>query len=180
MSESKRRTPTRWAVWCIIGSYATLLVLAAFGVSMPLDGATWALTLVVGAYVGVDELSVYIASRNLPRGEKYTGSYAKLRNMVIAMFALTLIAVAVETDLFRTVVPGGGMPGGNEVFGGEPAGPNVPIDRLFVSLGIVVALFAGGNKAANVAEQTEPTSPAAVVDVETDAPEEDEDELDQR
>ncbi len=174
MTKSERRTPTRWAVWCVIGSYATLLVLTGIGVSIPLDGATWALTMVVGAYVGVDELSAYIASRNLPRGQKYTGSYAKLRNMVIAMFILTFLAVIIEIDLFRAAASRGASERGPVSLGGPPAEANVPVDRLFVSLGIVVALFAGGNKAANIAEQAEPRPSAP----EAEAPEAD--EMDQR
>ena len=176
MPKSRRRTPTRWAVWCTIGFYAALLAVTIFGVSVPLDGATWALTLVVGAYVGVDELSVYVASRNLPRGQKYTGSYRKLRNVVIAMFILTSVAVMIEAGIVRAPVFRGGGPEGVGRFGEESFGTGVPLDRLFVALGVVVALFAGGNKAANVAEQVGPSPPAADVDV----PETDDDALDQR
>ncbi|MCG8480713.1 MAG: hypothetical protein MI724_16590 [Spirochaetales bacterium] len=176
MAKSERRTPTRWAVWCTIGSYAALLVLTAAGGSIPLDGATWALTLVVGAYVGVDELSTYVASRNLPRGQKYTGSYTKLRNMVIAMFALTFLAVTIDAGLFENIVTSEELESGQVPLRRWTAGARVPVDRLFVALGIVVALFAGGNKAANVAEQAEPSPPAAGVEASTP----DGDELDQR
>ena len=126
------RQRTGWAVWALIVAYASMLGLQLIvDFPLPLDGATWAVMMVVGAYVGADEFASYVTSKRMPKGEKYTGSYEKLLRIVIAMMALVIEAIVVQA-----LVP-------------EVA---LPLDQLMVALGIVTGLFAGGNKAANAAE----------------------------
>jgi hypothetical protein len=127
---------TAWVVWLYIVLYAALLVLqAVVDFAMPLDGATWALLAVVGGYVGMDQFASFVASKKLPSGMKYTGSYKKLLHIVIAIFTLAIVAIIVQ--------------------GLEPE-YQLPLDRLMMAAGLTAGLFAGGNKAANAAEQEGP------------------------
>jgi hypothetical protein len=127
---------TAWVVWLYIILYAALLILqSVVNFAMPIDGATWALLAVVGGYVGMDQFAAFVASKKLPSGMKYTGSYKKLLQIVIAMFALAIIAIVVQA-----VAPD----------------YELPLDRLMMAAGFVAGLFAGGNKAANAAEQEGP------------------------
>ncbi|MFW5955726.1 MAG: hypothetical protein ACOCSK_03195 [Rhodothermales bacterium] len=129
------RMPTAWVVWVFIVLYAAMLALQAYlDFQMPIDGATWALLFVVGGYVGMDEFASFVASKKLPKGMKYTGSYRKLMYIVIAMFALVLLAIIVQANAPEY---------------------ELPLDRLAMAAGLVSGLFAGGNKAANAAEQEE-------------------------
>ena len=128
---------TVWAVWTFIVFYAALLVLTlVVDFVMPLDGATYALFLVVGGYVGMDEFASFVASKKMPKGMRYTGSITKLRNIVIAMFAIVILALVVQA-LSPTVA--------------------LPLDQIVLAAGLVAGLFAGGNKAAVAAEQEGPT-----------------------
>jgi hypothetical protein len=124
---------TAWVVWLYIVLYAALLVLQVFvNFNMPLDGATWALLAVVGGYVGMDEFASFVASKKMPSGMKYTGSYKKLLRIVVAMFALVIVAIAVQS---------------------QAPDYQLPLDRLTMAAGLTAGLFAGGNKATNAAEQ---------------------------
>ena len=124
--------PTAWAVWVLIVAYAAMLGLQlVVSFALPLDGATWAVMMVVGAYVGADQLATYVASKKMPVGLKYTGSYQKLLRIVVAMMLLVIEAIVVQALVPDTALP---------------------LDQLMVALGIVTGLFAGGNKAANAAE----------------------------
>jgi hypothetical protein len=126
------RMPTAWAVWVLIVAYAAMLGLQLIvNFALPLDGATWAVMMVVGAYVGADEFASYVTSRKMPAGMKYTGSYKKLLRIVIAMMVLVIEAIVVQSLVPETALP---------------------LDQLMVALGIVTGLFAGGNKAANAAQ----------------------------
>jgi hypothetical protein len=126
------RQKTAWAVWALIVSYAAMLGLQLIvNFALPLDGATWAVMMVVGAYVGADEFASYVTSKRMPKGVKYTGSYTKLLRIVIAMMVLVIEAIVVQA-----LIPDVAL----------------PLDQLMVALGIVTGLFAGGNKAANAAE----------------------------
>jgi hypothetical protein len=123
---------TGWAVWVLLLSYAAMLGLQlVVTFPLPLDGATWAVMMVVGAYVGADEFASYVTSKRMPKGVKYTGSYQKLLRIVIAMMLLVIEAIVVQS-----LIPD----------------IELPLDQLMVALGIVTGLFAGGNKAQNAAE----------------------------
>jgi hypothetical protein len=126
------RQKTGWAVWALIVSYAAMLGLQLIvNFALPLDGATWAVMMVVGAYVGADEFASYVTSKKMPKGAKYTGSYKKLLRIVVAMMVLVVEAIVVQA-----LIPDVAL----------------PLDQLMVALGIVTGLFAGGNKASNAAE----------------------------
>lgn len=131
-----QKMPTAWVVWLFIVMYGAMLYLqTVVSFALPIDGATWALMFVVGGYVGLDEFASYVSSKKLPKGVKYTGSYKKLLYIVVAMFALTLAAIYVQSIT-----------------------PNyeLPLDNLAMAAGLTAGLFAGGNKAANAAEQEGP------------------------
>jgi len=129
----KNKMPTAWVVWVFIVLYAALLGLQlVVDFAMPIDGATWALLAIVGGYVGMDEFASYVASKKMPKGTKYTGSYTKLRRIVIAMFVLMVVAIVVQS---------------------QAPDYKLPLDRLAMAAGVVAGLFAGGNKAGNAAEQ---------------------------
>jgi hypothetical protein len=124
--------PTAWAVWVLIVSYAAMLGLQlVVSFTLPLDGATWAVLMVVGAYVGADEFASYVTSKRMPKGTRYTGSYKKLLRIVVAMMLLVIEAIIVQALVVDTALP---------------------LDQLMVALGIVTGLFAGGNKASVSAE----------------------------
>jgi len=126
------RQKTAWAVWVLIVAYAAMLGLQLFVTfSLPLDGATWAVMMVIGAYVGADEFASYVTSKKMPEGLKYTGSYKKLLRIVVAVMVLVAEAIVVQALVPKT---------------------ELPLDQLMVALGIITGLFAGGNKAANAAE----------------------------
>jgi hypothetical protein len=127
---------TAWVVWLYIILYAALLILqTAVNFAMPFEGATWALLAVVGGYVGMDEFASFVATKKLPSGVKYTGSYRKLLHIVIAMFALSILAIIIQSV--------------------QPF-YELPLDRLMMAAGLTAGLFAGGNKAANAAEKEGP------------------------
>lgn len=126
------RQPTAWAVWALIVAYAAMMGLQLIvNFALPLDGATWAVMMVVGAYVGADEFASYVTSKKMPKGTRYTGSYKKLLRIVIAMMVLVVEAIVVQALVTDTALP---------------------LDQLMVALGIVTGLFAGGNKASIAAE----------------------------
>jgi hypothetical protein len=83
----------------------------------------------------MDQFAAFVASKKLPSGMKYTGSYKKLLQIVIAMYALAIIAIVVQAVAPDYVLP---------------------LDRLMMAAGLVAGLFAGGNKAANAAEKEGP------------------------
>lgn len=127
---------TIWAVWVFMGIYAALLVLAVLvDFALPIDGATYALFIVVGGYVGIDEFATYVASKKLPTGQKYTGSIEKLMKIVVGMFVIAIEAIVIQAISPQTVLP---------------------LDQIILAAGLVAGLYAGGNKAANVAEQAGP------------------------
>jgi hypothetical protein len=130
------RMKTVWVVWVYMIAYLALLLLQLrVEFAMPLDGATYALFLVVGGYVGMDEFASFVTSKRMPAGMKYTGSYRKLLAIVIAMFAVATVAIVVQAQLPDT---------------------ELPLDQIVLAAGLVAGIFAGGNKAANAAEQTGP------------------------
>lgn len=132
MSDTNRM-PTAWVVWVFIVLYAAMLALQAFvKFAMPLDGGTWALLFIVGGYVGMDQFATFVASKKLPQGFKYSGSYKKLLHIVIAMFVLMIVAIVVQA---------------------QSPSYELPLDRLAMAAGLVAGLFAGGNKANNAAEK---------------------------
>lgn len=130
------RTSTLWAVWAFLALYALLVALqAAPGVDFPLDGATYALMFVVGAYVGTDQFASFIATRQLPSGTKYTANHTKLTRITVAMFL-----VAGESLVVQWLLPE----------------KHLPLNELFISLGVVVSMFAGGAKAKTAIERHGP------------------------
>jgi hypothetical protein len=127
---------TVWVVWVYIALYALLLGLQLIvDFALPIEGATWALFFVVGGYTGMDEFASYVTTKKLPQGQKYTGSYKKLMQIVIAMFALVILAVVVQAI--------------------SPKYP-MPLDNLTMAAGLVAGIFAGGNKALNAVEKEGP------------------------
>ena len=127
---------TVFVVWLYMVLFALMLAIQPIvSFAMPIDGASYALFLVVGGYVGLDEFASYVASKKLPRGSKFTGSQQKLLRIVIAMFVLSLEAVIIQA-----LVPDVAL----------------PLDQIVLAAGLVAGIFAGGNKAANAAEQEGP------------------------
>jgi len=132
-SKLKVKQKSAWVVWLIIITVAILFPLQ-FIVSFPLpfDGAIWALFSVVGAYTGFDQFATITTSRKGPEGYKYIGSYKKL---LFITFALWIILI--EALIFQGFLP--------EIV--------LPLDQLFVAVGIISGIFAGGNKLNNAAEK---------------------------
>jgi hypothetical protein len=137
---NQTRMKTAWVVWVYMIAYLAMLILQLIvEFAMPLDGATYGLFLVVGGYVGMDEFATFVASKRLPAGIKYTGSYPKLLAIVVGMFLITTAAVIVQAHIPET---------------------ELPLDQIVLAAGLVAGLFAGGNKAANAAEKSGPEVPA--------------------
>lgn len=129
-------TKTVWVVWLYMLTYALMLGMQLIvDFAMPLDGATYALFLVVGGYVGMDEFAGFVASKRLPTGVKYTGSYSKLLRIVVAMFLISIEAIVIQA-----LVPE----------------QQLPLDQIVLAAGLVAGIFAGGNKAKNAAETEGP------------------------
>ena len=128
----KIKTKTVWVVWLIIISVAVLFPLQiVVNFSIPFSGAMYALMMIVGGYVGLDQFATVVKSKKLPKDYKYTGSYKKLLSIVIGLWIL----------LFESLV-----------FQGFLKNIVLPLDELFVAVGIISGLFAGGNKLNNAAE----------------------------
>lgn len=132
-SKLKIKQKSAWVAWLIIITVALLFPLQ-FIVSFPLpfDGAIWALLFIVGGYTGFDQLATIITSRKLPEGFKYTGSYRKLLFITGALWV-----ILIEALIFQSVLPT----------------VSLPLDQLFVAVGIISGIFAGGNKLNNAAEK---------------------------
>lgn len=129
---------TVWVVWLYMAAYAAMLaLLAVVDFDMPISGATYGLMIVVGGYVGMDEFASFVASKKLPAGIKYTGSTRKLLNIVIGIFIL-----AAEAMVVQVIEP--------DVI--------LPLDQIVLAAGMVAGIYAGGNKAANAAEQEGPAA----------------------
>ena len=125
-------TKTVWIVWLIILSTAILFPLQIIvNFEIPFSGAMYALMLIVGGYVGLDQFATITTSRKLPNGFKYTGSYRKLLFIVIAMWGLLF-----EALIFQAII----------------TNVKLPLDELFVAVGIISGFFAGGNKLNNANE----------------------------
>ena len=119
-------------VWLMIISFMVLFPLQLIvKFDIPFSGAIYALMLIVGGYVGLDQFSTIVTTKKLPDGYKYTGSYKKLLFIVIAMWAL----------LFEALI-----------FQGIISDKQFPLDELFIAVGIVSGIFAGGNKMNNANE----------------------------
>lgn len=126
---------TIWVVWLIIISACLLFPLQLIVTfEIPFDGAIWALLLIVGGYMGFDQFATVVASRTLPAGYKYTGSYKKLFFVTIALWL-----ILIEAIVFQGIL--------NQI--------KLPLDQLFFAVGVISGIFAGGNKLNNVAEQHE-------------------------
>ena len=129
---------TKWAPIVYGLLYALLLgwTLIPGASTLPMDGATYGLMMVFGAYIGMDQWSSFVVSKQLPVGTKYTGSRTKLMLLSVMMVILTAEAMWVQyTDKSRLL----------------------PFDQIFLCLGVVLSLYAGGNKAVNAAESMGPT-----------------------
>ena len=126
------RTKTVWVVWLIILSVAILFPLQLIvNFEIPFSGAMYALMLIVGGYVGLDQFATIVTTKKLPNGFKYTGSYRKLLFIVIAMWGLLF-----EALIFQVII----------------VNVKLPLDELFVAVGIISGFFAGGNKLNNANE----------------------------
>ena len=126
------RQKTVWVVWLILISVMALFPLQLLvNFEIPFDGAIWALLFIVGGYMGFDQFSTITASRKLPDGFKYTGSYKKLLFITIAIWVILIEGM---------------------VFQGLLEDIKLPLDQLFIAVGIVSGIFAGGNKLNNAAE----------------------------
>ena len=104
-------------------------------VELPLTELATVVMIVTGAYLGFDQFASFVASRKMAVGEKYQGSYKKLLMMTVAMMALATEAIALQ--YFN-----------NDVV--------LPMGTLVQGAGLTAALFVGGNKALNAAEQEGP------------------------
>ena len=127
------KTKNGWAVWFYILLYFILLILQNIkSIVIPIDGATYALMLVVGGYVGVSQFAAFVSTKKLPDGIRYTGCYDKLRSIVVAMMILSITA-RISTAI-------------------NPA-PKIPVDNVLLAAGLAASLFVSGNKAAVSAEK---------------------------
>lgn len=120
-----------WAVWTIIIITAFIFPLQfCVNFELPFSEAVYALMIVVGAYVGLDQLASFKQTQILPKDIKYTGSYQKLLAIMIAMFIL-LIEVLVLQSFFSEY--------------------KLPLGEMMICVGAVASVFVGGNKANNLA-----------------------------
>ena len=124
---------TSWVVWLMIISIALLFPLQLIVTfEIPFDGAIWALLFVVGGYMGFDQFATVVTSRALPEGYKYTGSYKKLLFITIALWI-----VLFESIIFQAIL----------------SKIELPLNQLFIAVGLISGIFAGGNKLNNAAEK---------------------------
>ncbi len=133
LNKENIRQKTSWVVWLILISVALLFPLQLIVIfEIPFDGAIWALFLIVGGYMGFDQFATIVASRKMPKGYKYTGSYQKLLFITIALWVILIEAIIFQGILVQI---------------------KLPLDQLFFSVGLISGIFAGGNKMNNAAEQ---------------------------
>lgn len=127
---------TQWAVWSYVALFAILQLIQVFSsIIIPMEAAVYALMMIMGSYMGIDQVATFIASKALPAGQKYTGSKAKLKSMTLAIVFLLLEALIVQVLIQPRLLP---------------------LDSLFFAAGLVISLYVGGNKAANIAETLSP------------------------
>lgn len=133
MKEEKQKSV--WAVWLFIGLTALIfpLQLVVDKFELPLGEASYALMIVVGSYLGFDQLASYAKTKTLNPGDKFTGSYKKLLHITIAMFLLLGELIILQF-----------------------LSPNIkmPLGEMILCVGAVAGIFVGGNKANNIAEST--------------------------
>lgn len=123
-----------WAVWLFIGLVSLIFPLQLFvSFNLPLRESAYALMMVVGAYLGFDQLATFTKTKTLKPGDKFTGSYKKLLHITIAMFCLLLELIILQ---FLCV----------EI--------EMPLGEMILCVGAVAGIFVGGNKANNMAEAT--------------------------
>jgi hypothetical protein len=132
--------------------YLAVLLFVAAGLTIPMVGPTWALFTIVGAYLGIDQLAAYDKSKTLVQGKKYDLNKPANRRVVLAMAGITGFALLVQTRMISSFL---------ELFlagfsESEVAELSVPLDQLFTAFGVVGGIYAGGNKANNIAEQKGP------------------------
>lgn len=127
----EQKQKSSWAVWLFIGIVALIFPLQFFvNFEMPFTEAVYALMIVVGAYIGFDQLASYKKTQKMPQNIKYTGSYKKLLYITIAMFFL-LFEVVIIQAFFSDY--------------------KFPLGEMMICTGTVAGVFVGGNKANNVA-----------------------------
>lgn len=132
MKINLKRWGTQWAVWFYMILFAGLLAIEATSTEIiPMEAAIYALMMILGSYIGVDQVSTFVASKSMPVGQKYTGSLHKLRNVTIVLCLLVAEALVVQYIIKPRVLP---------------------LDTLFFCCGLILSLYVGGNKAANIAE----------------------------
>ena len=133
MTETKVKQKSVWVVWLIILSVFFLFPLQMIvNFNIPFDGAIWALFFIVGGYMGFDQFATIVTSKKMAEGYKYTGSYKKLLFITISLWILLLEALIFQSFL-------------KEI--------KLPLDQLFVAVGVISGIFAGGNKLNNAAEK---------------------------
>jgi uncharacterized membrane protein len=129
----KTKQKTFWIVFLILATVAFMFPLQMIvNFEIPFDGAIWALLFIVGGYVGFDQFATVVTTKQMEPGFKYTGSYKKLLSITIALWI-----ILVEALIFQTIL--------KEI--------KLPLDQLFVSVGVISGIFAGGNKLNNAAEK---------------------------
>jgi len=122
-----------WVVWLIIFSVFLLFPLQLIvKFEIPFNGAIWALFFIVGGYMGFDQFATIITSKKMPEGYKYTGSYKKLLFITISLWILLFEALFFQSFLKQI---------------------KLPLDQLFMAIGLISGIFAGGNKLNNAAER---------------------------
>lgn len=132
-SKLRPKQKTAWVVWIMIIAIAFLFPLQFIVMfEIPFDGAVWALLFVVGGYMGFDQMATIVATRKMPVGYKYTGSYKKLLFITIALWLILVEAMIFQSILIQIMLP---------------------LNELFFSVGLVSGIFAGGNKLNNAAEK---------------------------
>lgn len=127
---------TVWAVWAYFLLFFSLLILQSIDtVVIPMEMAIYALMMIVGSYIGLDQAATFVSSMKMPEGVKYEGSKEKLRNIAIAMVLVLAEGLIVQYIIKPRILP---------------------LDQLFFATGLILSIYVGGNKAANIAAHISP------------------------
>jgi len=134
--KKKFKLGTVWAVWAYFVLFFLLLILQAVGtVLIPMEMAIYSLMMIVGSYIGLDQAATFVSSMRMPEGIKYEGSKEKLRNIAVAMVLVLAEGLIVQYIIKPRILP---------------------LDQLFFATGLILSIYVGGNKAANIAAHISP------------------------
>jgi hypothetical protein len=100
-----------------------------------MEMAIYSLMMIVGSYIGLDQAATFVSSMKMPEGIKYEGSKEKLRNIAVAMVLVLAEGLIVQYIIKPRILP---------------------LDQLFFATGLILSIYVGGNKAANIAANISP------------------------